>query len=101
MIFITGVNAWWVYLAPQNIPSAIVLTLGNAVVLLCFVCVIVYKEDREGDEEWSAEAEMPKTDFLAAAEADKGNILTYCMFRAEHRWPNPRLKQNIADLLHV
>ena len=30
-----GVNVWWVYLAPQNIPRAIsVLTLGNKVVLL-------------------------------------------------------------------
>ena len=28
-----GVNVWWVHLAPQNIPSAIVLTLGNKVVL--------------------------------------------------------------------
>ena len=28
-----GVNAWWVYLAPQNIPHAIVLTLGNKVTL--------------------------------------------------------------------
>ena len=26
-----GMNVWWVYLAPQNIPSAIVLTLGNKV----------------------------------------------------------------------
>ena len=29
-----GVNVWWGYLAPQNIPSAIVLTFGNKVVLL-------------------------------------------------------------------
>ena len=29
-----GVNAWWVYLAPQNIPRANVLTLGNKVVFL-------------------------------------------------------------------
>ena len=27
------VNMWWVCLAPQNIPSAIALTLGNEVVL--------------------------------------------------------------------
>ena len=26
-------DVWWMYLAPQNIPSAIVLTLGNNVVL--------------------------------------------------------------------
>ena len=32
-----GVNVWLVYLAPQNIPSAIVLTLGNRVVLYCTV----------------------------------------------------------------
>ena len=33
-----GVNAWWVYLAPQNIPRAIrVLTLGNKVILYCIV----------------------------------------------------------------
>jgi len=32
--FMTGVNVWWVYLAPENIPRAIsVLTLGNKVVL--------------------------------------------------------------------
>ena len=31
--FMIGVKAWWVYLAPRNIPSAIVLTLGNKVVL--------------------------------------------------------------------
>ena len=30
-----GVNVWLVYLAPQNIPSAIVLTLGNKTVLFC------------------------------------------------------------------
>ena len=90
----TGVNTWWVYLAPQNIPSASVLSLGNTVVLFCSVRVIVYKEDREGDEEWSAEAEMQKTDFLAAAEADKGNILTYSTLKAEHRWPFQHLKQN-------
>ena len=28
-----GVNVWRVYLAPQNIPSPIALTLGNEVVL--------------------------------------------------------------------
>ena len=27
-----------VYLAPQNVPHAIVLTLGNKVVLYCSVC---------------------------------------------------------------
>ena len=33
-----GVNVWWVYLTPQNIPRAIsVLTLGNKVVLYCIV----------------------------------------------------------------
>ena len=32
--FMIGVNVWWVYLAPQNIPRAIsLLTLGNKVVL--------------------------------------------------------------------
>ena len=30
----TGVNVWWMYLAPQNIRGAIVLTLGNKVVSL-------------------------------------------------------------------
>ena len=31
--FMVGVNVWWVYFAPQNIPRAIsVLTLGNKVV---------------------------------------------------------------------
>ena len=36
--FMIGVNVWWVYLAPQNIPRAIsVLTLGNKVVLYCIV----------------------------------------------------------------
>ena len=39
--FWIGVNVWWVYLAPQNIPSAIVLTLGNIVILYCIVCVRV------------------------------------------------------------
>ena len=34
--FMMGVNVWWVYLAPQNIPRAIsVLTLGNKVILHC------------------------------------------------------------------
>ena len=34
--FMIGVNVWWVYLAPQNIPRAIsVLTLGNKVILYC------------------------------------------------------------------
>ena len=32
-----GVKVWWVYLAPQNIPSAIVLTLGNEIVLYCIL----------------------------------------------------------------
>ena len=32
--FTTGVNVWWVCLAPQNIPSAIVLTVAYKVVLL-------------------------------------------------------------------
>ena len=32
--FMIGVNVWWVYLTPQNIPRAVsVLTLGNKVVL--------------------------------------------------------------------
>ena len=32
--FMIGVNVWWVYLAPQNIPRAIsVLTLGDKVIL--------------------------------------------------------------------
>ena len=31
----TAVNVWWVYLAPQHSPSAIVLTLGSKVVLCC------------------------------------------------------------------
>ena len=33
----TGVNMWWVYLAPQNILRAIMLTLGNKIVLYCTV----------------------------------------------------------------
>ena len=34
--FMIGVNVWWAYLAPQNIPRAIsVLTLGNKVILYC------------------------------------------------------------------
>ena len=33
------VNVWWVCLAPQNIPRAIVLTLGNKAVLYCVVPV--------------------------------------------------------------
>ena len=28
-----GVNVWWVSLAPQNIPSALVSTLGNQIAL--------------------------------------------------------------------
>ena len=35
--FMTGVNVWRVYLASQNIRSAIVLTLGNKVVEYCTV----------------------------------------------------------------
>ena len=36
--FMIGVNVWWVYLAPQNIPRAIsVLTLGNKVILYCMM----------------------------------------------------------------
>ena len=44
--FMTGVNVWWVYLAPQNIPCAIsvlisVLILGNKVILYnCTVKVL-------------------------------------------------------------
>ena len=34
MMFTIGVNVWWTYLAPQNIPSAIVLTFGNTVVCI-------------------------------------------------------------------
>ena len=30
-----GVNVWWAYLAPQNIPSAIVSALGNKIILYC------------------------------------------------------------------
>ena len=33
--FVIGVNVWWVYLEPQNIPNAIVLTFGSKVVLYC------------------------------------------------------------------
>ena len=33
MMFMTGVNVWWVYLCHKNIPRAIVLMLGNKVVL--------------------------------------------------------------------
>ena len=36
--FMTGVNVCWVYLAPENIPSATVLTLGNKAVLLLLSC---------------------------------------------------------------
>ena len=32
-----GVNVWLVYLAPQNISRAIVLTFGNKVILYCIV----------------------------------------------------------------
>ena len=36
--FMIGVNVWWVYLAPKNIPRAIsVLALGNKVILYCEV----------------------------------------------------------------
>ena len=31
--FIIGVNGWWEYLAPQNIPSTIAPTQGNTAVL--------------------------------------------------------------------
>ena len=31
--FMIGAIVWWVYSAPQNIPCAIVFTLGNKVVL--------------------------------------------------------------------
>lgn len=31
----TGVDVWWVYLTPQHIPNAIVLTPGNTAVLYC------------------------------------------------------------------
>ena len=37
--FMIGVNVWWVYLAPQNIPRAI--SVGNKVVLYCIVCCAV------------------------------------------------------------
>ena len=38
--FMTGVNVWWVHLAPQNIPRAIsVLTLGNKVILY-YYCIV-------------------------------------------------------------
>ena len=36
----TGVNVWWVYLASQNIPSAVVLTLGNKVVYSFSPCIV-------------------------------------------------------------
>ena len=41
-----GMNVWWVYLAPQNIPRAIVLTLGNKVILFRIVlwCNYTYSE---------------------------------------------------------
>ena len=32
-----GVTLWWVYLAPQNIPGAIVLTFGSKILLFCIV----------------------------------------------------------------
>ena len=35
LCFITGVNVRIVYVAPQDIPSAIVLTLGNEAELYC------------------------------------------------------------------
>ena len=42
-----GVNVWWVYLAPQNIPRAIVLTLGNKVIFYC-ICIVLYvTKDRQ------------------------------------------------------
>ena len=43
--FMTGVNVWWVYLAPQNIPRAMnVLTLGNTVILYCIIVVLAKPE---------------------------------------------------------
>ena len=42
--FMVGVNVWWVYLAPQNIPRAIsVLSLGNKVILYwnCIEIVLI------------------------------------------------------------
>ena len=41
--FTIGVNVWWVYLTPQNIPRAIsVLTLGNKVISYCILyCVAI------------------------------------------------------------
>ena len=30
-----GVNVWWVYLAPQTIPSVVALTFDHKVVLSC------------------------------------------------------------------
>ena len=44
MMFMIGVNVWWVYLALQNIPSAIVLTLGNKVVLAQWIIVIWWNQ---------------------------------------------------------
>ena len=35
MFSMIGLNVRWTYLAPENIPSAFVLTLGNKVVLYC------------------------------------------------------------------
>ena len=41
--FMIGVNVWWVYLAPWNIPRAIsVLTLGNNVISYCIMDWIGY-----------------------------------------------------------
>ena len=48
-----GVNVWWVYLAPQNIPRAFVLTLGNKVVLYfivrlkLFMCLKLYSSQTD------------------------------------------------------
>ena len=49
--FMIGVNVWWVYLAPQNIPRAVnVLTLGNKVILYCIVLEHIRHEDRWGHQ---------------------------------------------------
>ena len=46
------VNVWWVYLAPKNIPSAVVLTLGNKVVSCIFPQLAVSSDTFAFPEQW-------------------------------------------------
>ena len=71
--FMIGMNVWWVYLAPRNIPSAVVLTLGNKVVSTCgatdclslttyithpcsiSTCLFSWSRESNSDEQWAAQ----------------------------------------------